>query len=104
MLTRAYMPGFRRKLGFGISISIGAVRVAGSSTGATRAMRPGERLAREGIDLDVGGVADVCTLFRSFSTTLTTSRTRLMSTTSTTGAFCDDEGARIDRAARRRSR
>ena len=39
-VTRAYMPGFSRKPGFGISISIGAVRVAGSSTGATRAIRP----------------------------------------------------------------
>ena len=39
-VTRAYMPGFRRKPGFGISISIDAVRVAGSRTGATRAMRP----------------------------------------------------------------
>ena len=40
MPTRAYMPGFRRKSALGISISIGAVRVAGSSTGETRAMRP----------------------------------------------------------------
>ena len=40
MPTRAYMPGFRRKSALGISISIGAVRVAGSRTGETRAMRP----------------------------------------------------------------
>ena len=38
--TRAYMPGFSRKPGFGTSISIGAVRVAGSNTGATRLTSP----------------------------------------------------------------
>ena len=38
--TRAYMPGLRRKPGFGTSISICAVRVAGSNTGATRLTWP----------------------------------------------------------------
>ena len=42
----------------GISISIGAVRVAGSSTGETRAMRPMESLAGERIDFDSRRVAD----------------------------------------------
>ena len=73
---------------FGISISMGAVRVAGSSTGDTRAMRP----------VNVSpGYASTCTRvalpvsssLRSFSTTLATSRTRVMSTTSATGAFCE---------------
>ncbi len=37
-LIRAYIPGLRRKPLFGTSISMAAVRVAGSSIGATRAM------------------------------------------------------------------
>ena len=39
---------------FGTSISISAVRVAGSKTGATRLTRPGEVLAGKRIDLDFG--------------------------------------------------
>ena len=46
-LTLAYMPGFSRKLGFGISISICAVRVAGSRIGAMCDDAPVEFLARD---------------------------------------------------------
>ena len=52
------------------------------------------------IDLDPRRVAGVCSCLRSFSTTLATRRTRVMSTTSTTGAFCETNAPGIDRAAR----
>ena len=52
--TFAYMPGFSRKFAFWISTSICAVRVAGSRTGATCAMRPSNFSPGKRIDRDVG--------------------------------------------------
>ena len=91
-----YMPGFSRKPAFGTSISISAVRVAGSKTGATRLTRP--------VNFSPGN-ASTSTLRRrarparactSFSTRLATIRTVRMSTTDATGAFGADQRARIE--------
>jgi len=87
-LTRAYIPGLRRAAPFGISISIGAVRVAGSSTGDTRAMRP-VNTSPGNASTSTRVVLPVCSSLRSFSTTLATRRTMEMSTTSTTDTFCE---------------
>ena len=95
MPTRAYIPASAGTPGSGISISIGAVRVAGSRTGETRAMRPlnvspGNASTSTRVSLPVSSS------FRSFSTTLATSRTRVMSTTSATGRLLRHECAGID--------
>ena len=76
--------------GLGISTSIGAVRVAGSRMGETRAMRPLNFSPGKASTSTTAG-SPTSTSRKSFSTTLATRRSDEMSTTDTSGAFCETQ-------------
>ena len=92
------MPGFRRTPAFGTSTSICAVRVAGSSTGASRATRPVKVSPGYASTSTTAGMS-ITMRRRSFSTRLATSRTKWMSTTDRNDEFGAHERAGVQAPA-----